>query len=186
MKWGAAADQYLGRVLAGLPVTKVEFAVLPPHFKDAVDVHAAWLKAAFGPVAAELVEKYTNMGPVLIMCLASMVEHHDWLKEKLGASHVIFAKTPLYNNPELLSTLKSHLAGEDTNLQPSGVPPHIEFMKVLEDVRTLHIKTQKDLKELPQAMVDAMYEFLESRMEENGQLSRDAFHSMLACMYTHV
>jgi len=34
IKYEAAADQYLGRVVAGLPVCLPEFGVLPPHFLD--------------------------------------------------------------------------------------------------------------------------------------------------------
>eukprot|EP00644_Phytophthora_capsici_P004202 jgi/Phyca11/109999/e_gw1.17.452.1 len=33
-RYEAAGDQFLGRVVAGLPVNSAQFASLPPHFKD--------------------------------------------------------------------------------------------------------------------------------------------------------
>ncbi|KAG6942611.1 hypothetical protein JG687_00018966 [Phytophthora cactorum] len=38
-RYEAAGDQYLGRVVAGLPRNSAEFAVLPPHFEDPTDLY---------------------------------------------------------------------------------------------------------------------------------------------------
>ncbi|KAF1793909.1 hypothetical protein GQ600_16797 [Phytophthora cactorum] len=37
-RYEAAGDQYLGRVVAGLPQNSAQFAVLPPHFEDPRDL----------------------------------------------------------------------------------------------------------------------------------------------------
>ncbi|EGZ22322.1 hypothetical protein PHYSODRAFT_491802, partial [Phytophthora sojae] len=36
-RYEAAGDQFLGRVVAGLPVNDSKFAILPPHFQDGSD-----------------------------------------------------------------------------------------------------------------------------------------------------
>ena len=86
----------------------------------------------------------------------------------------------LYQNEELVDELAEMLAddGDESNMRPTGIPPHIEMLKVLEDVRQKHAAMQDTVDNLPETMVKKMYDFLEKRCEDAGQLSRDAFMSM--------
>ena len=62
-------DQYLGRVLAGLPVHSKDFAALPPHFTDPEhDAIQKGLDVTFGSGPTSIQGKHPGFIPVLRMC----------------------------------------------------------------------------------------------------------------------
>ena len=69
-KMEKAGDQYLGRIVAGLPVTASDFAVLPPHFVATAQINSVCIQQ-FG--------KKANNNRVFQMMLASLVFHYDFL-----------------------------------------------------------------------------------------------------------
>ena len=186
LKYCNAGDQLCGRILAGLPVDEPKFAALPPHFIGAAasssDVIEA-LHLTFGSPLEEgcILHRFPQLKPVLLLCLASMVYHHDWLvaHEDVGAGHVFLQQVPLYRNANLLGRLKKLVTidEQEGGLRPTGIPPHIKMMQTLQEV-------QKDVaylkNELKTEIVAEIHQYLEERMETNGQMSSSAITTLLS------
>ena len=77
----ASGDQYVGRTVTGLPILSPNFAILPPHFKDAQD------PAVVAAVNLCFPRRPPHMTPVVTMALASVVYHRDFLLTKLVHNH---------------------------------------------------------------------------------------------------
>ncbi|OWZ04406.1 hypothetical protein PHMEG_00023699, partial [Phytophthora megakarya] len=82
-RYEAAGDQFLGRVVAGLPVNSAQFAVLPPHFKDnSSSIVRKGVTSMLSALAND-----ANLQLILKLYLASLVYHYDFLSSKLPIKH---------------------------------------------------------------------------------------------------
>ena len=77
-----------------------------------------------------------RMKQVCVYLLASVVYHHNFLKETLQPNHPVWA-SPLFNPPGpngLMARLAPHVAlkldGETKQLRATGVPPHVHTMRI--------------------------------------------------------
>lgn len=166
VRYEAAADQFIGRILAMLDINSPDFAVLAPHF-DVVDdsVHAA-VRDAF-PGALESFES------VLVACLASLIYHREWFREHLPKDH------PLFASPAFARGIVDHFEGRvalvfptDT-ITPTGIPPTVSIQRELRETREI-------VQGLPGAVKNAIHEEMEQRSIDAGTLSRDAVVEILA------
>lgn len=99
LRYEAAGDQYVGRVVAGLPICSAKFAVMPPQF---------------GNVCEEDLDKFVSLTfphfPINLqssarLFLASLLYHHDHLSKKyLKCTHPINLSSFLLS--EKLDTFK--------------------------------------------------------------------------------
>jgi hypothetical protein len=71
VRYEAAADQFIGRILSMLNVNSPDFAVLAPHF-DCIDSDVLQAVTCCFPNAAP------NLNAVLVHCLASLIFHQDY------------------------------------------------------------------------------------------------------------
>ncbi|KAG9401806.1 hypothetical protein AC1031_021973 [Aphanomyces cochlioides] len=97
IRYESAADQYLGRVVAGLPLNSGEFSSLPPHFRDNHDQFV-------GDVVEEMypsLKSVSNLYDVLRLCIASLVQHYQFLQDTLPKSHSLLS-TYIFRNPEVV------------------------------------------------------------------------------------
>jgi hypothetical protein len=80
-----AGDQYCGRVVAGLPISQAEFAILPPHFPQQANrnVIVDAINACFPGFPS-------SMALVLEHCLACLVWHSDFLKKEMPQAAPLF------------------------------------------------------------------------------------------------
>jgi hypothetical protein len=83
VRYEAAADQFIGRILAMLSISNSEFAALHPHFDIVDDVVLRAVKACF-PGAPQ------SMEAVLVQCLASLIFHREFLRRNLVPGHPLF------------------------------------------------------------------------------------------------
>ncbi|KAG6944547.1 hypothetical protein JG688_00017025, partial [Phytophthora aleatoria] len=74
-RYEAAGDQYLGRVVAGLPQYSSQFAVLPPHFDDRGNSIVRDCTDLIFPSTKD----NAHIAQVLILCVASLVVHAEFL-----------------------------------------------------------------------------------------------------------
>ena len=158
-------DQYLGRILAGLDPNQHNFDVLPPHFKEGMDnefVHEAMMRC-YGPILEQHDEVH-GVTSLLLLCLASVVHHSDYLREEIAKmpSHP-FSLVPILNNDQLLNELKKLVTFESTNgMVATGVPPHINqsrmIHEVLEITRQMHHDQKKHFDELKEVVKKAIEE----------------------------
>jgi len=141
-RYEAAGDQYLGRVVAGLPVNDSKFAALPPHFRDnSDDMVKSGVEKMFPGLALE-----NNLSSILRLCLASLVHHASFLIETLPHNHPLLS-THIFANPGVLPGLGSRLeAGDSSWMEPTGIPPHITLFKKLDQQQNL-ISTLPDMLE---------------------------------------
>lgn len=121
IKYERAGDQYVGRVVAGLPIDSEQFAILPPHFRERDEQVTAAIRDCF-PDAPSSISR------VLEFCLASLVYHADDLKTWLPPKHPVFS-SPLFN-ASLLEQLKPKVVCRTSEIGDSihvtGIPPHTD------------------------------------------------------------
>ncbi|KAG6941530.1 hypothetical protein JG688_00018620 [Phytophthora aleatoria] len=170
-RYEAAGDQFLGRVVAGLPVNDSKFAALPPHFSK---IHETIVNSGVKNMFPRMDEDKT-FGRILQLCLASLVYHAEYFLDKLPSNHPL---TYIFTNASVLHDLRAKLEdGEPEWMQPTGIPPHIELYKKLDS---------------QQRSIDALLSILEHRMEQvlerkgvvagniTRQMLRDEIQSLLA------
>jgi len=104
MHQSPAGDKKVGRVVAGLPVELIDFLTLPPHFATADDVAAAneFIYKHVTPAVLDVVQK-----DVLLLLLASLVYHLDFVIKTFPARHPIFS-TFYYVNGDLGQLAAEH------------------------------------------------------------------------------
>ncbi|RLN82097.1 hypothetical protein BBJ28_00019028 [Nothophytophthora sp. Chile5] len=125
LRYETAGDQFLGRVVAGLPQNAPEFAALPPHFKDSdSETVNNMIRLTFPALATA-----QHLGPLLRMCLASLVYHADYLLDVLPIVHPLMASY-LFRIPSALGKLRCLVTVDDSaTLRATGIPGHITVLK---------------------------------------------------------
>ncbi|KAA8491313.1 hypothetical protein FVE85_7734 [Porphyridium purpureum] len=134
----SAGDQFVGRCLAGLPINKATFALLPPHFTTESLCHqliSSKINTAIHMVFpfVDLAE-HMNMREVLLMCLASLIYHREWLQSALPANHRLrqnFAMTA----PELAELADYAVTTSESGMTATGIPPQTAILKQLQELR---------------------------------------------------
>jgi len=130
--YSAAADQYLGRVLAGLDPMSYEFGGLPPHFPPGREDVARAVRSVF-PASLQSSDHMTHFAPVLEMCLASMVWHSPWIQANVHSTADVL-RSPLFTlnlAKELLPFVCTGL--KSPYMKPRGLPPYIPFYKEFQE-----------------------------------------------------
>ncbi|KAF0739969.1 hypothetical protein Ae201684P_016791 [Aphanomyces euteiches] len=156
-RYEAAGDQFAGRVVCGLPVNSANFAILPPHFPNLDDpILLSALEMSFPTLV-----KLPNLHGVLCLVLASLVYHFEHLHSKMPINHPLHS-TPIFVHADIRIYLLSILeSGTDScYLRASGVPPHIELYKKLD-------QTQSSISTLPRLIVNELREII----EQNGVMA---------------
>ncbi|MEZ0209060.1 MAG: hypothetical protein ACAH17_02710 [Candidatus Paceibacterota bacterium] len=168
VRYEAAADQFIGRILAMLSISSSDFAALHPHF-DVVDEAVLCTISACFPGAPKAMEG------VLVQCLASLVYHRDFLRRNLKPDHAIF-KSVLFAQG-LVDKLsdKVALSFATDNITPSGIPPHVSIQRELGDVKKIMV-------DLPTRVRAAISEEFEQRAVDSGSITRNTLEQMLESM----
>ncbi|KAG6976067.1 hypothetical protein JG688_00001740 [Phytophthora aleatoria] len=69
----------------------------------------------------------STLQDTLKLCIASLVHHHNNLKEILPTSHPLLSSY-LFRHPKVITQLRSQLVGEAASwMKPTGIPPHVEL-----------------------------------------------------------
>jgi hypothetical protein len=145
LQYEKAGDQYLGRVVSGLDVNSVKFAVSPPYFEFDETTNAAgsgideaaddgtWKKIYTllrdYMVRGEFVS--ASVHRIFYFCFASLCFHADFLKRvlhdrsKLRASH-FFTHIPL--DIQSAATVKYPWTSTQATPTLTGLPPHITIL----------------------------------------------------------
>ena len=120
----------------------------------------------------------SNVTALLLRCLGSIVHHSDALleiiKEKNGAHP--FASIPILTRPNLLHELKQLVTMDisENIRRATGIPPHIEAVKKLDQLVDLVELERAERKEHFEAITKAVGEKIEELAMENGTLTRPA------------
>lgn len=106
-RYEAAGDQFLGRVVVGLPIDKSTFAVLPPYFADEDDPDVqCCLELTFPGMYGD-----ARLRQILSRCAASLVQHTDFLVDHLPPNHPLkstYISEPTKQTCSDQSSLRAH------------------------------------------------------------------------------
>ncbi|POM70035.1 Hypothetical protein PHPALM_13606, partial [Phytophthora palmivora] len=127
IRYESAGDQYLGRVVAGVPLNQAEFALLPPHFANNQDKVVQTSIDEMLPV----MKSCSSLQDILKLYMASLVYHHDYLRRTLPTTHPLLS-TYLFRHQEIVVQLHEALVQDNSPwMKPTGIPPHVEVYKQL-------------------------------------------------------
>ena len=173
LKFEAASDAYLGRIVVGLPVSSSKLTVLPPHFDDVPlesisrcfpSLYVCFLTCPYTHARHKrYLETHSSLQGTLNFALASVVASARRFRELLPAGHALWS-SPLFSNRKLMDPLKAKLLLTSDRLRPTGIPPWIALQTELTGVKDGLTGLKDGLKELRVGMVDD----IEKRLEENG------------------
>jgi hypothetical protein len=157
LRYEAAGDQYLGRVAAGLPLNKAEFATLAPYFDNRDHKVVRESTERMFPMLrcqAQLID-------VLRLCLASLVYHACELKKMLPSKHPLLG-TFIFREPNVLIRL-----GELVTISDSDFI-HVQLYKQQQ-------LTHDAVERLPSILLSKM----ENLIEEKGVCAGNITHDLL-------
>ncbi|RHZ12985.1 hypothetical protein DYB37_012456 [Aphanomyces astaci] len=117
MHYKGAGDQFLARVIAGLPINDASFAILPPHFNMPLDPDVS---SAINKVFPSL-SRVLALQIVLAFCLSSLAHHARAVEMVLPKSHPISTRELTRATTEMRSIPNEVIRGVDTLLEAKGV-----------------------------------------------------------------
>eukprot|EP00924_Labyrinthula_sp_SR-Ha-C_P005427 snap_masked-scaffold_1-processed-gene-31.14-mRNA-1 protein AED:0.29 eAED:0.29 QI:0/0/0/1/1/1/2/0/218 len=120
-RYEAVGDQYLRRIVNGLPLDNHLFAVLTPHFRKSED----YLAHTVREILPRLDEHLALIGET---CLASLVCHHNFLQRNLDSKHTLRGSL-LFTDSSLPQKLEENLNSPNAITSEvvtiTGIPPHV-------------------------------------------------------------
>ncbi|KAH9122174.1 hypothetical protein AeMF1_006420 [Aphanomyces euteiches] len=168
MHYERAGDQFLGRVVAGLPMDSTKFAQLPPHFPLVPSSLVTTSIDIMFPHLARL----TSMRLILSMCLASLVHHGPNLVSVLPKRHALLS-THLFRSNDTMNALRQDVLLDSTFLKSTGIPPHVALYACIAE-------SQNAIQALPDVIVDRVGELI----EEKGVAAGNITHALLKSTIT--
>ena len=177
LRYEAAGDQYVGRTVSGLPMTRAEFAILPPHFRERTSLVDNVIQDCFHclpPSATQVAE----------FALASVVFHSQFLEETLPSDHRLFF-TPLFRDRERLMALRNtvvcrlNVIGD--SIVATGVPPHISILQQMQSLASNVNDVVPALQQVAPEVIRGVIEEIERRAMTAGTVTRGAMKALIIC-----
>lgn len=179
LRYEAAGDQFVGRTVSGLPVSKVEFAILPPFFEQRPANMPEILSVCFPNAPA-------NLSEVLEFCLASVVYHHGFLEKTLPKTHPLFSSR-LFRDRNMFESLKEQVscrvprhAGD--RVKATGLSPTHAVLEALEGLRLAQEANTDLVRNLGKEVVDSLFKKLEERAVGLNQVTHQGMADMMERM----
>ena len=145
LQFEKAGDQYLGRVVSGLDVNDVSFAVSPPYFECDGDVK----ENIFTLIKDFTVGGHGIRGEIfqmLYFCFASLCYHFDFLVQVLPQRNKLQASpffTHIPNYAREAATVRMPWNKTANTPVFTGLPPHVSILTQLEALKVA-LKTATD------------------------------------------
>ena len=174
---GAAGDQLVGRGAAGLPINSRKFSVLPPHFSQAGLEKGR--RIGWGNLIPDYDEFPPSFQQVVIFFLASIIYHHDFLRDNIDSQHPLFSKR-LFTRSIVLDEVRyangyealhdTVLTGydrcPDCGMTATGIPTHILLANQIEELRT-EIQSQKQqIQHLQEKQQESLQRYQDDLLKE--------------------
>ncbi|KAF1785227.1 hypothetical protein GQ600_11667 [Phytophthora cactorum] len=154
-RYESAGDQYLGRVVAGLPLNRSAFATLPPYFAD--------------PRNSAVGECVRRMFPAL----ADDENLRQTLQLSATTRNHTLLSTVLFRDDSVIASLKRQIKTRNSPWMPiTGIPPHIEIYKQLEDLK-------EAIKRLPDALLSGVGDPLDEKGVAAGNITRNVLEQTI-------
>lgn len=165
---GDGGDQFVGRVLAGLPFNSVNFGTLPPHF--APDVDLSGINVHVNDFD-KLPGGFKSCLPFLV---ASLAYHKDWLQQNLPKAHPLRRST-IWTSGYLDEMKPLACLQSSAPILPTGVPPtilHAMRISNLEDrveaIRSELVQHFANLANAVEKLPDQVASSILTRFDING------------------
>ncbi len=132
IRYEAAGDMYVGRVVAGLPVDKPEFDTIGPRFVDSAgDIVMRYIRIVFPGMPL-------NLFCIAEQALASLVYHSSFILATLPQGHPA-TQSLLFRDITILQTLEPlvvcSLNNTDICMPATGIPPHTYLLRELSTMK---------------------------------------------------
>ena len=145
LQFEKAGDQYLGRVVSGLDVNDVSFAISPPYFecdcymKDKILTLLKDFTVGGHGIRGEIFQ-------MLYFCFASLCYHFDFLVQRLPKRYKLQA-SPFFTHIPLQAREAAtvRMPWNKTANTPvfTGMPPHVSILTQIEELK-IALKTATD------------------------------------------
>jgi hypothetical protein len=161
LQFEKAGDQYLGRVVSGLDINDVSFAVLPPYFKCG-DSEADMREKIFTLLKEFTVGGHVLRGEIfqlLYFCFASLCYHFNFLVEILPKQNKLQASPYFTHIPNFArETATVRYPWNKTASTPTftGLPSHVSILAQIESLKV-------GLKEATDSIIDGVKADLDGR-----------------------
>eukprot|EP00007_Cunea_sp_BSH-02190019_P009096 CAMPEP_0174243804 /NCGR_PEP_ID=MMETSP0417-20130205/32892_1 /TAXON_ID=242541 /ORGANISM="Mayorella sp, Strain BSH-02190019" /LENGTH=751 /DNA_ID=CAMNT_0015323385 /DNA_START=1 /DNA_END=2252 /DNA_ORIENTATION=+ len=154
-----AADQFIGRILAGLPLCDARFADLPPRFEVSLSQVGMHVREGVTTTFSSLLHHHPTMHAVLRHCLASVLYHRGFLEQHLGvAGHRVGGRAgrpgldlllsrPALSSSSLRALVASGGSCSVTGMRASGLPPHVIILRRQSELSDLITEGQAGIRE---------------------------------------
>ena len=179
-------DTCLGRILAGYDPNSNTFGSLPPHFtidNPAEDEHVnEAMNQMHGPILARFKDSTSNPYGILLLFLASVVYHENWIKGYISRnSNHSFLKIPMLHNSNLMSQLRSKVSTEPSNVikRATGIPPHVQAAVTMHKLIAITTDTLEEVRNLTLNMRAVISDAIDAKSLENGQVSAHEVKNIL-------
>ena len=184
LQYEKAGDQYLGRVVSGLDVNDVSFAVSPPFFDfEPGDGFAEKIYSLMREYMVRGDRVPASVHHIFLFCFASLCFHFDYLAgvlhpmNKLQASH-FFNNIPNYARDA--ATVKYPWNKTDATPTLTGLPPHITILANFEQLRLDMAAAREAILNGVEAELDRRRIGLQSHFDKEEILDRmNALHNEL-------
>ncbi len=179
LQFKKVGDQCLGRVVCGLNVNSVKFAVSPPFF----DFDGTKLDDGTSLIVYSLLRDYMVRGQsvsasvshIFYFCFASICFHSDFLtrvlhkKNKLQASHFF---QHILSNIQAAATVKYPWTKTEAIPTLTGLPPHITIMANFEQLKIEMKETKNAILSGVEAALDKRHIGSQSYFDKEEIISR--------------
>ena len=125
--FGKCGDNYFGRILAGLDPNETNFGDLPPYFEQDIDNEI--VKNSMICIYGDLLKSHPNSVSILLLCLASVVYHIDFIRDVIDRNPGHLFSTLLILQELLEKVLELITRKLSAVMKVTGVPPHITQLK---------------------------------------------------------
>ena len=181
-----AGDQYVGRMVCGLPVHSVLFAMLPPMFQDATDEERSFidevLRVCFPGVQ-------NSMFGVLRQMLASVVYHVEWIRASAADDSPIF-NSPLFSSYDCNFLKKKILCVLGTSsealVQATGIPAHVSTKLEISELKRSHQDLIEAFAHFRGSFEQELKQGLNDFATSQGHLTLDVFRQLLDAKFAAV
>jgi len=210
LKLENGADRYLGRVLCGLDPNECSFDVLPPHFKPLSPEEDTFVQSTIYRVFSRIINSikfYPQVGPfvnltprpngelltariqpVLRLLLASLVYHSSTLiaRKRQGS---MLDRLDILNDTELLDRLRPLVTLNGGVMKPTGIPPHIQQLRKMEESLILAQRTHgkvHDLSVVVEGLPERTARIIENRAAQKaGVLTPEEIRNNVTALLNH-
>eukprot|EP00960_Hanusia_phi_P070327 767283-Hanusia_phi.AAC.2 len=131
LRYDYAADQFVGRVVSGLPLHSPEFAMMPPCFTCPDDESRSKVDSIMETLFPNVSDQLRHIAE---QGTASVIFHYDYLKRTLDAKHPVF-QTELFAHPTFVETLKMYVSMQDADVYATGIPPHVCMLREISQMK---------------------------------------------------